>query len=193
MFSTKPSYVPTEMPSLQPSSTPSSKPLVLPTEMPSLHPSLMRPSQFSFLPSVSLAPPTHVPTEIPGCEKPEYIFFYKMNKNGKLNRKKCAWLAKKSKSKRKKICKRNVDYDEVGWGILGPAQTVCKDSCTSCDPCYENEKSKYVYYKKVEGFKRTCKKISSLSPTAREHICAQEHVNSAKNVCPVSCEVDFCK
>merc|ERR1740124_321481 len=52
MSSTKPSYVPTEMPSLQPSSTPSLKPSVLPTEIPSLQPSLMRPSKFSWIVSL---------------------------------------------------------------------------------------------------------------------------------------------
>jgi len=135
--------------------------------------------------------PTSAPTS--ACEKPEYVFFYRKKKNGKLKRQKCDWLSKKPKFKKRKICERNVDYVEVRGVIFGPAQTVCKESCKSCHLCYENEKSKYVYYKKDKVIKKTCKIVSSLSPTAREQVCEQGHFNSAKNVCPVSCEVGSCR
>jgi len=165
---------------LLPPAPPSQSPV--PSSQSSSKPSL-RPSSSSI--------PSHVPTEVAVCEKPEYVFFYRMKKNGKPKRQKCDWLAKKPKSKRKKLCQRNVDYFEAKGVIVGPAQTVCKDSCKSCGPCYENEKSKYVFYKKEKVIQKTCKIVSGLSPTAREQVCAQEHFNSAKNVCPVSCEVNF--
>jgi len=165
---------------LVPPAPPSQSPV--PSSQSSSKPSL-RPSSSSI--------PSHVPTEVPVCEKPEDIFFYRMHLNGNPTMQKCDWLAKKTKIKRKEFCANNVDYAEVSGVILGPAQTVCKDSCKSCDPCYENEKSKFVLYRKEQVIKKTCKIVSSMSPTAREQVCAQEHFNSAKNVCPVSCEVNF--
>jgi len=102
--------------------------------------------------------------------------------------KRCWWLKKRNKKKIARICVKNVNYftDESGQAF-GPAQTVCKYTCESCDPCYEDRKSKFIFEKKNGDFvNKACKKA-----TKRNH-CKQEHVNSAKTVCPVSCEVDGC-
>jgi len=182
---------PTKQQSFSPSKKSSSAPSLVTSDPPSYLPTKVTSGPtVETQPTISPLAPSYAPTG--ACEKPEYKFFYRMKKNGKPRRQKCDWLAKKKKSIRKKICERNVDYFEVRGVIFGPAQTVCKDSCKSCDPCYENEKSKYVFYKKGQEIKKTCRNVSSLPPTTREKFCGQEHFNSAKNICPVSCEVGHC-
>jgi len=146
------------------------------------------------LPSISLSEtPTNSPSSSQSsCEKSDYIFFHGIKENGEPKIRKCNWLAKKSELRRKQICARRVYYFEVSEVVFSPANTVCKDSCKSCGPCYEHEKSKYIFYKKGQIIIKPCKIVSRMSPAAREKVCAQEHFNSANNVCPVSCEVGLC-
>jgi len=128
-----------------------------------------------------------------GCEKRDDSFFLGMYKNGEPKIKKCNWLAKTSELRRKQICAKHVYYVAPSYEVSGPANTICKDSCKSCDPCYENEHSKFVTKNKNgQIIIKPCRVISRWSPAGREKVCAQENFNSANNVCPVSCEVGVC-
>jgi len=55
-------------------------------------------------------------------------FFLKENKKGKVIKKTCKWLGKKSKKMKRKICARNASYDE-----FDPANIACPITCNTCD------------------------------------------------------------
>lgn len=132
------------------------------------------------------------PTKTQVCEKAGDEFLYKISKKGNPVKKKCSWLAKKSEEKVNKICKKRVNYfTEDSGTVLAPPQTVCKETCKSCDPCYENNASKYAFKKNGVSSLTTCRNLSRKSKSTREKYCKQLHFNSAKNVCPVTCEVNF--
>merc|ERR1712238_549703 len=153
--SSQPSSLPSLMPSGIPSLIPSVVPSVLPSRVPSSDPSLLPSSKPSVVPSVE---PSSIPSVLPSVlpsvvpsddctQSDDDEFLYKVKNNDKVVTKTCGWIANKSKSKKKKICKKTVAHTIE----YAPPQVTCKIVCNSCHPCYENSKSKWFYKKKKDG------------------------------------------
>merc|ERR1712194_1010375 len=161
--SPSPSKAPTSEPTAKPvrdspTKSPSSSLTKAPTDRPTEFPSLPTAKPVTDYPSKSPSPsPTKAPTDQPTaslvtCEDSKDEFLYRTIKGTPIM-KRCWWLKKRNKKKIARICVKNVNYftDESGQAF-GPAQTVCKYTCESCDPCYEDRKSKFIFEKKNGDF-----------------------------------------
>jgi len=86
-------------------------------------------------------------------ENPDSEFLFKKGKNGKQDRTKtCDWLS--TKRKREKFCLKKVNVTPT----LQAPQDVCRVTCESCDPNYENSRSKFFF-----GMRRNKPKYKSCS------------------------------
>jgi len=117
----------------------------------------------------------------------------KVKNNGNVVTKTCVWLAGKQKSKKKKICSKKVAHTIE----YAPAQVTCKIVCNSCDPCYENKKSKWFLKEKKNGklVLKTCAKLASSKNPGK--ICdSKTDTNSGYSGpavhCPTTCGVGSC-
>jgi len=198
--SSSPSGIPSGSSSHAPSNYPSIAFSTSPSVSPSLHKSMapsLFPSKFvSYNPSksptqISIMLPSASPT-IPVCtENKKDKFVFKIKKGNVVYRL-CSWLAaKKAKNEKssKKICNKNVEYFATDTQTFSPAQVVCKLTCDSCDPCYENPLSKYFQKMKDDlSVTSTCTKLTG---TAIKKFCSKSASGggypSAKVVCPVTC------
>jgi len=199
------SNAPLKHPSRSHSNAPSKHPSItfstLPSVTPSLHksmaPSLFPSKLLSYSPSKNPTPissmsPSATPT-IPVCKENANVqFLFKVKPNGKAVLGACSWLAaktEKSEKSSKKICLNRVDYLATDTETFSPAQIVCKLTCESCDPCYENPSSKYFRVLKDDSpVTSTCAKLTG---TAVKKYCSRSASGggypSAKVVCPVTC------
>merc|ERR1712238_364602 len=180
--SLNPSSLPSLMPSGIPSLIPSVVPSVLPSRVPSSDPSLLPSSKPSVVPSVDCT------------QSDDDEFLYKVKNNDKVVTKTCGWLANKSKSKKKKICRKTVAHTIE----YAPPQVTSKIVCNSCHPCYENSKSKWFYKKKKDGEVKL-KTCSSLAKnTEKEQLCDDRTATNGGYSgpavhCPVTCGVGSCE
>ena len=143
-------------------------------------------------PTTTTQAPTEVPTEISqspttNCvENKSEKFLFTVTKKGKIKTKTCNWLKKKG-NKALKICKSKVAVTEK----YNSPQYTCRVTCESCDPCYQNEKSKF-FYKKNKKNKVLLKNCSWLGNYKNPgSICKKDATNegygSASKVCPQVC------
>jgi len=123
-------------------------------------------------------------------ENMDDIFLWK-NRNGSPITRDCSWL--QSKNNKKSICKNNVKATDK----LSPAQDVCKVTCNSCDPCYENKKTKF--FKKLrtnnKPLLKTCGWLRKRKN--RDELCEKltdsfEGFGSPQDACAATCSVDIC-
>jgi len=121
-------------------------------------------------------------------------FLYKVKNNDKVVTKTCGWLANKSKSKKRKICKKTVAH----MIEYAPPQVTCKIACNSCHPCYENPKSKWFYKKKKNGevVLKTCKYLAK--KTEKDQLCDDRTATNGGYSgpavhCPATCGVGSCE
>jgi len=187
-----PTPSPTRIPSKPPTSAPTNSPTKLPTLSPTRNPN-KQPT-----PSPTQAPITiesSPPTKLDSCSEDSGArFLMKIKKkNGeiKVEVKSCNWLRKLTKEKKRtKICERKVlCYEEYG-----SAMDTCTETCDSCDPCFENSRSKFYYRTNKSGkvLTKPCSWLASLDNEILEKTC-QKSVQtgvcygSAMEVCPKSC------
>ena len=121
-------------------------------------------------------------------------FLYKVKNNDKVVTKTCGWLANKSKSKKRKICKKTVAH----MIEYAPPQVTCKIACNSCHPCYENPKSEWFFKKKKNGEVnlKTCKYLAK--KTEKDELCDDRTATNGGYSgpavhCPATCGVGSCE
>merc|ERR1740124_461027 len=90
-----------------------------------------------------------------------------------------------------KVCKKKVLYtvDHV------PPSVMCKVTCRTCNPCYENPKSKWVLKKIPNGARlKHCKWLEGKDDRKRKKFCKKststhEGYSGALVSCPKSCSI----
>mmetsp|Transcript_35361 Transcript_35361/g.81986 ORF Transcript_35361/g.81986 Transcript_35361/m.81986 type:complete len:325 (-) Transcript_35361:124-1098(-) len=122
----------------------------------------------------------------PACVDGSDKFVLKLKK-GKATLKPCSWL---TPQKIKKTCLKKVDYYAEGSITYKPAQVTCPVTCDTCDPCYENPKSKfYKSTKKGKVKTMTCSSLTKENDI--EKYCGKTKSEfgfpPAKEVCPMTC------
>jgi len=130
---------------------------------------------------------TESPTTLFPCADSSDKFVQKLKSNGKAKLKLCSWLTENNIDK---TCKKNVDYYVEGSETYKPAQVTCAFTCGSCDPCYENSKSKF--YSSTRNGKAKTKKCKSLKKDEDiKRYCEKTESEfgypPAGVVCPVTC------
>jgi len=117
-----------------------------------------------------------------------FLFKYNKKKNKPVE-KSCGWLS--GNEKRKKYCDSKVDYHSSNNVALSPPQDVCQNTCESCDPCYENSKSKFLLTLPVlcEDVKSTFAigtrgKLKSCKQWKKKKRCSN---NTVAGNCPLTC------
>ena len=139
-------------------------------------------------------PPTATPSATPSAaptsacsENASDKFLHTINKKGKVKTKNCAWLQKKKSAAASKYCKKKVNVTEK----YNSAQYTCRATCKSCDPCYQNDNSKFFYKldKSGKALLKNCKWLKKLGSAKK--ICksnaSHEGYGPAKSVCPKVC------
>jgi len=143
-------------------------------------------------------PPTATPTKTPsatpsaapttGCsENASDKFLHSINKKGRVKTKNCAWLQKKKSAAASKYCKKKVNVTEK----FNSAQYTCRATCKSCDPCYQNDNSKFFYKKDKKGrvLLKNCKWLKGLGNPKK--VCkskaSHQGYGPATSVCPKVC------
>jgi len=118
----------------------------------------------------------------------------------------CAWLEQLPEGEKADICESKVSYHQgkayesgTAWrdtdleGTFGPAQKLCKDTCNSCDSCYENSSSKWFWKVKSNGnaVQKDCDWLADRRDTLKDGHCAStvtfEGYQPASVECPVTC------
>jgi len=99
----------------------------------------------------------------------------------------CDWLSKQSQNKQVEICKNKTRYSTT----LEPAENVCKETCNSCDECYENPKSFFfLKFKKGKPKYKKCQWLLKKKNYAKK-FCKKDDSNEGrgppKEVCPETC------
>jgi len=118
-------------------------------------------------------------------EESDAEFFFKIGlKEGK--RKKCNWLRKQNRSKIAKICRTSVD----STASLPAPENICRKTCKTCNPCYENDKAKFFH--KFANNKVRLKSCDWLQKGENDKWCSLqqgsfEGYSSPRKVFPVSC------
>lgn len=120
-------------------------------------------------------------------------FLLKKRRNGGIIIKDCAWLASSTEKKKKNTCQKKVHANED----FLPAQDVCQSTCNSCDPCYENSKTKFFRSLRPDGTLNlwTCGKL--MKSKNREKLCEEltdsyGGYGSPRDSCVVTCSVGNC-
>jgi len=119
------------------------------------------------------------------------MFLYKADKNGDSSKDKTMSCGKlRNHKKKEKICTKLTKFS----ADHKPAQSVCVETCESCEECYENKNS--FFYSKKKGKPEKCSKLSAMSPKKISNICKETETKdgygAAKDVCPVTCKVETC-
>jgi len=142
---------------------------------------------------ISAPIPAPAPTAEDECTEDEDDNFLLRKENGNMNAvsRDCGWLA--SRNNKGKICRSKVDYS----GGLGPPQNVCPITCSSCGPCFENGKTKFLKKIRKSG-KPVFKTCSWLKRQAnRDELCDEltssyEGYGPPSEACHETCGVDGC-
>jgi len=135
--------------------------------------------------------PSAAPSTNSCSEDKSENFVHSLNKSGKLKTKNCKWLQKKG-VKALSYCKKKVAVTED----INSPQYTCRVTCDSCDPCYQNKKSKFFYKKNKKGkvLLKDCKWLEKVKNPGS--ICKKTGSNAgygpASSVCPKVCS-DDCK
>jgi len=133
-----------------------------------------------------------IPTPNECTENENDEFFVTENNEMPITRD-CGWLT--SRDDADDICKNRVDANDQ----FPPAQDVCKTTCESCDPCYENNKTKFLLQIDSGGnphFK-TCGWLSDNTNDAISSICEEATdsyggYGAPKDACVTTCNVGTC-
>jgi len=135
--------------------------------------------------------PTILPTAVPTAkcsEDPNGKYVDKISKqSGEPVLKTCDSL--KNDPKLKKVCKKKVLYtvDHV------PPSVMCKVTCRTCNPCYENPNSKWVLTTSSAKLK-PCKWLARKDEKKRKKLCKKntsmhEGYSGALVSCPKACSI----
>merc|ERR1711862_1309 len=105
----------------------------------------------------------------------------------------CQWLA--SSNSRLKYCTKWVNWGKYNGVVYGPPGFVCRETCKSCDPCFQHNKAKF-YFKQKKG-KVVVKNCTWLKKNKKKSdICAKGKTDGvyppAHEVCPVTCGIGTC-
>jgi len=191
--SSSPSVLPTFMPSDMPSSA-----LSIPTYLPTMEPTIPitaapTPSPTNVPTDMPIPEPTILPTAVPTAKCSEDLngkYVHKISKkSGEPVLKTCDSL--KNDPTLKKVCQKKVLYtvDHV------PPSVMCKVTCETCNPCYENPNSKWVLKKTSSSAKlKPCKWLAGKNDRKRKKFCKKsngthEGYSGALVSCPKSCSI----
>lgn len=135
-------------------------------------------------------------------------YLHKITRTGVPKLKPCSYLARKSASFRKRICEKRTDYfidssgtvidPTLGLNVYKPAQVVCRNTCNSCDVCFENKRTRYVQNVLSSGtvVYRRCSFLSKRSQAKKDTICSRDvsagGYPKPADACPQTCSVDYC-
>jgi len=215
---TVPTAVPTALPTAAPIPAPTYAPTAVPTAVPTAAPNAASTVAPTAAPVAQTASPIDVaPVSSPNpCSDDSSELFLLKIKNKSDNDgvktaygmvQSCAWLT--SQDNKDEICRMKVYSHEgkaflkgTNWRdsalpeeIYSPAQSVCKETCNSCDECYENPHSRF--FKRIrEGkpskpFLTKCDQLFNLSESRKKKICKKTKTyrgyQPAAVECPITC------
>ena len=138
------------------------------------------------MPQSSTQAPTKAPTTTNCLEDDSKPFLLSISKKGNIKTQTCGWLKKKG-DKALEICKKKVAVTEE----YNSPQYACRVTCESCDPCYQNDKSKFFYKKNKKGnvILKTCKWLGERNNP--DKFCkkdqSSEGYGPANVICPKVC------
>merc|ERR1711862_222874 len=135
-------------------------------------------------------PPTASPTTAPTQCNDGGTFYLNTH-----SRQTCKWLSS-SKWRINKYCTKSVNWGKHEGVVYGPPAFVCRKTCSSCDPCYENKNARF-YYKQTTKGKVVVKNCAFLQKRKeKKRICSVGKTNGvyppAHEVCPKTCKVGTC-
>merc|ERR1711982_137 len=184
-----PTYLPTGSPTEPPTKFPTNVPTGSPTWPPTESPTNLPTGSPTVFPTES---PTNTPSKAPTkapitCSDGES--FYKNSKSIDS----CQWLA--SSKSRLKYCTNWVNWGKYNGVVYGPPGFVCRETCKSCDPCFQHNKAKF-YFKQKKG-KVVVKNCTWLKKNKKKSdICAKGKTDGvyppAHEVCPDTCGIGTC-
>merc|ERR1711862_151880 len=135
-----PTRSPTEPPTKFPTNVPTGSPTIPPTESPT---NLPTGSPTVFPTESPTNTPSKAPTKAPiTCSDGES--FYKNSKSMDS----CQWLT--SSKSRLKYCTKWLNWGKYNGVVYGPPGFVCRETCKSCDPCFQHNKAKFYFKKRKE-------------------------------------------
>jgi len=123
------------------------------------------------------------------CTQDDNAPYLRKIQNGNALTGTCGGLAGQPEELQRNFCRNRV----LVTPTIGAAQDVCRATCDSCGPCYENDQSRFFMRIKRNGKAKlkTCGWLATRGPQKMNRICNKTASNAGygppREVCPKTC------